>query len=155
MVQTHILVNESKKEYITFGGLSKQGEIKGNRVQSDLALTFIFENQGCLMFFLASDWQTWYWRGKMALITQDKVYENYKDVTAEYVYHLIEGADWEGVPEAYLSYFKRPEKCGKCGSTNMGWLDDRIGWTAKDDEAYQKAGGRYYCVGCGAALTIP
>jgi len=159
MVQNHILVNESKQEYITFGGYSKQGEITGSTVQSKLALTFLFENQGCLIFFLASDWQTWSALHNIDLailrLTQDKVYADYKDVTAEYIYHLLEAGDeLEGVPEEFLHYFKRPEKCSKCGSDNIGMLDEGFHPTIGDEE-YQKAGGRYYCVGCGAALTVP
>jgi len=149
MVQTQILVNKTKKEYITFAS-SKQREIIGSRILSDLALTFIFENQGDLILFIASDWQT-----AVVMLSQDMVYEAYKDVTAEYIYHLIEGGDWDEVPEDYRDYFKRPEKCRSCGSTDIGQLDERFSAFPADDEAYQKAGGRYYCMGCGAALTVP
>jgi len=47
---------------------------------------------------------------------------------------------------------RKPEKCPKCGSDDIGRLDN-VGspWAGsiESDEEYEDLGGRWYCVTCG------
>lgn len=41
---------------------------------------------------------------------------------------------------------RKPKKCPKCGSDDIGQLDHL---DSGDDEDYEQQGGRWYCVACG------
>lgn len=98
MVQNSILVNRTRKEFITFGGLSKRGEIMGSTLQSKMVVAHLFAYQGDHLFFIMSDWQTWSPYARIHERTQKQVFETYKDVTLELLEYMVEMGDIEKVP---------------------------------------------------------
>ena len=99
-----MLVNASKKTFITFGGYSKRGEIIGNRLQCKMVVAFLFENNGDEVFFVASDWHFGnepYW------INRDYVFEHFKDVTRDLLDSMVEEEETETEEIASFRFFKR------------------------------------------------
>ena len=85
MGNAFILVNRSRKEYITFGGFSKEDEIILNRVPSKMVAYFLFCNNGDDVVYVGDQWNVGF-----VYENFNEIIENYKDVTELILTEMIE-----------------------------------------------------------------
>ncbi|WNO11656.1 hypothetical protein [Teredinibacter sp. KSP-S5-2] len=83
----YVLVNQSKKEVISFSHLngSKKRELAGNPPQSAIVTWYLLENQGDLIQFVSDTFGEWPF-----LKGSSKDVQTYKDVTNKYISNLVE-----------------------------------------------------------------
>ena len=80
-----ILANLNDKEFITFLGYSKEGEIFGNRIPSQMVAYYLFENNGKDIVFVGDQWNV---GGIYA--NHEKIITEFKDVTGELLEEMIQ-----------------------------------------------------------------